>query len=417
MAITVRTGSADDFETVMRLMNSVFHDSLDEPKFTDTDRELFEPERSLVAVDGDEVVGHAGSFLRELSVPGAVVQAAFVTMVGVLGTHRRKGIAKELLIRQLREVRAAGEPVAILWASEGKIYQRFGYGLATHRWSLDIDPREVRLSPPREAEPREAEPREAESAIRGGAPRDLLDDMVTVYDAVREQMPGYAGRTKHWWDNVIADPAHRRHGAGPARAIVHNGPSGPDGYALFATKQRWDDGGPAGEVHVRQVVAANPLAYQEIWRFLLDIDLTRSVSLWSAADGEPLLYMVNEPRRLGTRLSDGLWLRVTDVPGALAARRYGAPVDLVLEVDDPILTENTGRVRITELRDGAHCVPTADPADLKLDVSALGALYLGGASAGALAAAGRLHELRNGAVAEAHAAFGWHRGPAAIEMF
>src|SRR5581483_6410539 len=160
MAITVRTGTADDFETVLRLMASVFHDANDELIFSEADRQVFEPERSFLAVDdelggdelgGGQVVGHAGSFARELTVPGGVVPAAFVTMVGVLGTHRRKGIASQLLVRQLAQVRAAGEPVAILWASEGRIYQRFGYGLATRRMSFDIDAREVRLNPPRAA--------------------------------------------------------------------------------------------------------------------------------------------------------------------------------------------------------------------------------------------------------------------------
>jgi predicted acetyltransferase len=407
MAITVRNGTADDFETVLRLMQSVFHDSADDPVFSEVDRQLFDADRSLIAVDGDAVVGHAGSFARELTVPGGVIPAAFVTMVGVTGTHRRKGIASELLIRQLREVRAAGEPVAILWASEGRIYQRFGYGLATRRMSLDIDNREVRLNGPRAAE----------SALRGGPPRDLLDDMVTAYESVRERMPGYAGRGKLWWEALISDPVARRHGSGPLRAVVHIGQSGPDGYALYATKQSWTDSGPDGQVNVRHLVAANPVAYQEIWRFLLEVDLTRWVSLWSGAADEPLFDMVNEPRRLGARLGDGLWLRIADVPGALARRRYGAPVDLVLEVTDALLPENAGRYRITGLRDGAHCAPSSDPADLALDVAALGALYLGGASAGALADAGRIEELNPGAVGRAHAAFGWHRGPVAIDMF
>jgi len=407
MAISVRTGTADDFETVLRLMASVFHDSNDELVFTEADRQVFEPERSLLAVDGDQVVGHAGSFGRELTVPGGVVPAAFVTMVGVLGTHRRQGIASDLLVRQLTQVREAGEPVAILWASEGRIYQRFGYGLATRRMSLDIDAREVRLNPRRSAG----------SRLKGGAPSDLLDDMSAVYESVREARPGFASRTKHWWELVIADPPQRRYGAGPLRGIVHIGQSGPDGYALYGTKQQWNDGGPNGEVHVRQLVAADPVAYQEIWRFLLEIDLTRSVSMWAGSVDEPLRELVNEPRRLGGRVGDGLWLRVTHVPAALAARRYGAPVDLVLEVSDALLPENAGRYRLTGLRDGAHCVPSSDPADLALDAGTLGSLYLGGASAGALADAGRIRELRPGATGELHAAFGWHRAPAAIDMF
>jgi hypothetical protein len=139
----------------------------------------------------------------------------------------------------------------------------------------------------------------------------------------------------------------------------------------------WSEGGPNGEVKVRQVVAANPVAYQEIWRFLLDIDLTRSVGLWSGAADEPLFDLVNEPRRLGARIGDGLWLRVVDVAAALEQRRYGAPIDLVLEVADPLLPENTGRYRLTGLRDGAHRAPSSDRPTRRWTSARSGSLYLG----------------------------------------
>jgi len=328
-------------------------------------------------------------------------------MVGVLGTHRRQGIASTLVRRQLADVRAAGEPVALLWASEGQIYQRYGYGMATRRLRFDIDTREVRLNAPRAKE----------SRIRGGAPADLLTDIVDAYELVRADRPGYAGRTKQWWDYIITDPASRRYGAGPRRAIVHYGPSGPDGYAFFRVKQQWNKAGPDGVVQVNNIVAANPVAYRELCRFLLDMDLTRTVGIHFAAIDEPLLDMVNEPRRLGTTFSDGLWLRIVNVPGALAARRYAAPVDLVLQVEDELFAQNTGKFRLTGLKTGAHCVPTTDEPDLVLDIATLGTLYLGGGSAGGLAAAGRIEQLTPGAVAQAHAAFGWHHAPAGVEMF
>ena len=87
-------------------------------------------------------------------------------------------------------------------------------------------------------------------------------------------------------------------------------------------------------------------------------------------------------------------MRILDVPAALAARRYAAPVDVVIDVDDPRIPANTGRWRLVGSPDAATCTPTDAPADLALDVQALGAAYLGGTSLAALAAAGEVTELR-----------------------
>src|SRR5690606_3971888 len=112
----------------------------------------------------------------------------------------------------------------------------------------------------------------------------------------------------------------------------------------------------------------------------------------------------------GARLADALWVRVVDVPAALSARRYVAPVDVVLEVTDDLLPGNAGRWRLVADASGvARCTRTEAPADLACDVAALGAAYLGGASLGALGAAGRVVERRPGALAAASVAFGWHR--------
>ena len=132
---------------------------------------------------------------------------------------------------------------------------------------------------------------------------------------------------------------------------------------------------------------------------------------------EPLLWLVNEPRRLGAELSDALWVRLVDVPAALAARRYATDIDVVVEVTDELLPENAGRWRLVGGPSGAECTASTAPARLACDVRALGELYLGGAGLGALAAAGRVRELVPGTVAAVGPAFGWHRAPAPMEVF
>ncbi|MEU3455728.1 GNAT family N-acetyltransferase [Micromonospora sp. NPDC006766] len=398
---------AEDFDDIAALLGLAFHDDLD-PELLEIERATFEPERSLLVRDGGTAVAHAGAFTRELTVPGAAVPAAHVTQVGVAPTHRRRGLLTGLMRRQLREVRDAGrEPVAVLWASEGRIYPRFGYGLAAQRLTLRCETTELRLP----------EPTSAEGTLRLGRPAAHQAELARLYDRVRAGRPGWSSRDERWWAYVLADVKARRGGATERRVLLHEGPAGLDGYALYRTKEEWAPGGPRGEVRVTEVVAADPDAYLALWRLLLSVDLTRRLSYGRAAVDEPLLRLVNEPRQLGAHLEDALWVRIVNVPAALAARRYASDVDVVVEVTDELLPENAGRWRLVGGPSGAECTATSAPAGLACDVRALGELYLGGAGLGALAAAGRVRELVPGSVAAAGPAFGWHRAPAPMEVF
>ncbi len=240
-----------------------------------------------------------------------------------------------------------------------------------------------------------------------------------MYERKRADQPGLSSRDDRWWDADLGRP--RVAPAGLHEQAVHRVRlrRGVDGYAIWRAKSAWTDAGPDGETKVLELVAATPEAYAELWRFLLSIDLARTLIAAPIAVDEPLFHLVDEPRGLRSTVADGLWIRVVDVPAALAARRYGAPADVVLEVTDALLPRNQGRWRVRVATDGtAACVAAGpDGADLAVDVADLGALYLGGTPLGALAAAGRVRELTAGALRTAGAAFGWHVGPTAIEIF
>lgn len=404
--VPIREGVADDWPAINKLLSQVFHHEND-PAASDVERSVFEPDRSLVADDGGVVVGHAAAYTRDLTVPGSVLPAAHVTLVGVAPTHRRRGLLTRMIHRQLHEIRAAGrEPIAALWASEGKIYPRYGYGRAADRIELDIATLEVR--PPIAA---------SAGRVRLVEPLDAHQHFAKVYETLRPERPGWSGRDERWWRFVLADVPSRRQGGTELHAAVHETLDGPTGYAVWRTESAWTGGGPAGTVRVRELVAADLQAYAALWRFLLSIDLARTVTFNFATPDEPLLNLVDEPRRLGGVLTDSLWIRLVDLPRALTARRYAAPVDVVLQVHDPLLEGNSGRWRLTGGPDGAACTPTDTPADLGCTVLELGAAYLGGTSLAALADAGRVRELTPGSLAPAATAFGWHRSPGAIEVF
>ncbi|MEU4162708.1 GNAT family N-acetyltransferase [Actinoplanes sp. NPDC026670] len=403
--IELRPSTPDDFAPIFRLLSTVFHEEID-GELRDLEGVVYELDRSLVADDAGLVAGHVQAFTRDLTVPGAVIPAAHVSGVGVLPTHRRRGLLTRMMNRQLHEIADAGrEPVAVLWASEAAIYPRFGYGPAASRLVFNITNREVRLPAP---------PPEPSGRLRMGDPQELLPEIGKVYEQLRPGRVGWSSRDDNWWKWVLSDPKDHRDGATKRYAVVYEGSGGPTGYALWRVKNDWNAHGSAAEVQIREVAAADTETYRALWRFLLEVDLTRSVNWRLAAVDEPLLYLVDEPRRLAPGFSDALWLRVIDVPKALAARRYATDVDVVLEVTDPILTSNTGRWRLTGGPGGATCAATTDPADVALSVTDLGAVYLGGTSFGTLAAAGRVRQLTGNDPA---IAFGWSRLPSATEVF
>jgi predicted acetyltransferase len=318
--------------------------------------------------------------------------------VGVRPTHRRRGLLTAMMRRQLEDIRAAGEPVAALWASEGAIYGRFGYGIAARMASLTARRPAARLA---------AAPPVADS-LRAGPAADHVENMRATYERVRGERPGMLDRPGAWWEARLYDPESDRKGAQPLQALVV-----PDGYALYAVRGDRDEEGPAGEVRIRELVAATPAARALLWDFLLDQDLTRTVTWPLAPADEPLWLMLTDPDAVRLVLQASLWVRIVDLPAALGARRYASDPDVVLDVADAFCPWNAGRHRLA----GGGCEPSHAEPDLALDAAALGAAYLGGTPLVDLAAAGRVTELRPGALARASAAFRADVAPWCPEIF
>jgi predicted acetyltransferase len=395
--VELRVPTREESDDFSRSVLSAFH-----REFTDEVRRHYEPidepERLLAWFDGERIVGTTGAFTRSLTVPGGIVGCAAVTAVGVVPTHRRRGLLTGLLRRQLEDVHERGEPVAALWSSEGSIYGRFGYGVSTRAARLTARrPEAVLAQAPDVGEP-----------LTGGPAGDHLDAMCAVHERVRRERPGMLDRPGAWWQERLYDPEGERAGAQALRAVVTD-----DGYAIYAVRPDWDEGGPAGEVKMRELVAATPAARAVLWAFLLDQDLTGTV-MWDLAPvDEPLWLIVTNPRAVRRAVGDGLWVRVVDVAAALGARGYGTDPDVVLDVTDAFCPWNEGRYRLS----GGQCESTQAAPDLALDVSALGAAYLGGITLHELAEAGRVRELRPGALARASTAFRGGAEPWCPEMF
>jgi predicted acetyltransferase len=368
-------------------------------------RTIIRDERSHAAFDGGLLIGTAGAYDFTLTVPGGEVAAAGITMVGVLPTHRRRGVLRSLMRAQLDDVRKRGEPVAILWASEPAIYGRFGYGLAARAAFIDADRdhAEFRAAP------------DVSARVRLVPPDEAYEIVAPVYDDVRRRTPGFFARTEAWWRNFkLADLEAARDGAGPLFVAVLELDGEAVGYARYAIESKWEDGMPAGRLVIKEAHAISPRATRELWRFLFGVDLVTRVKVRNGlAVDHPLFLMVVDPRRLRTSIGDALWLRIVDVEAAFAARSYAADERVVLELGDAFCKWNAGRWELTA--EGAR--RTRATPELRLTAEELGAVYLGGFTCAELAAADRVEELREGALARADALLRTDTAPWCPEVF
>jgi len=368
--------------------------------------QVLPPERMHAAFDGKEIVGGAGVFPFEMTVPGGPVPCAGVTVVGVLPTHRRRGLLSRMMRAQIDDIHERGEPFAALWASEATIYGRFGYGHAslTH---------EVRL------------PR-VWAALRAGAPArvgqvrlveqdEALKAFPRLYQKVGRETPGFLSRSKAWWElrRLRDDPSRRPPGSGPLNRALLEIDGRAAGYALYRIVQSEEDGDWKRNLRVVEALGVESTATCEIWRFLLEVDWTDAIQAWLLPTDHPLQHLVARPDRLDLRVGTGLWVRPVDVGATLTARSYRADSRITFEVRDSFCVWNEGT---WTLADGVAKRSSRRP-DLRLDVQALGAAYLGGFSFAELSRAGLVEEASRGGLARADALFVSERAPWCPEIF
>ncbi|MEV0320373.1 GNAT family N-acetyltransferase [Streptomyces sp. NPDC050658] len=398
MTTELRELKPEDWDEYYGTLELAFGGVAEAPEEHELWNGLTEFDRFFGTWDEGACVGTTGAFSFRLSVPGgALVDTAGVTMVSVAATHRRRGILTSMMRRQLDDVRAKGEPLAVLTASEPAIYGRFGYGAATQQLRAEIDTTRVRLTVP---------PGTDDVRLRYAKPAEVLDACEKLYARRVSERPGMLARQPGWERLGLLDPESDRHGASPLQCVVAERDGELVGYARFHTKPDWDTSGPKGTVRLRDLEAEDPAAYAALWRFLFGIDLMAKIEAQGRPMDDAVLQLVTDIRRCNVRVRDSLYVRLVDVGAALEARTYRAPVNLVLDVEDAFCPWNQGRWRLKGDLKGAVCERTEDDADLALSVRELGSAYLGGHSLTSLAAAGRVRELRPGALAEAALGFG-----------
>ncbi|WP_327406326.1 GNAT family N-acetyltransferase [Streptomyces sp. NBC_01288] len=370
-----------------------------------------EMDRCLLALTADgRPVGTAATYPFELTLPGGtLVPAPGVTAVGVLPSHRRQGVLSAMMRHQLTELRARGEVLSVLLASEATIYGRFGYGPATYTARLTVPRHKAARAVPRAHgtadAPATGQDNGSVEVLRRAECGEILEE---VYDGYRRAQPGALSRPHRWWALRAGQPPIS---PAPRYVAVHRNTDGvPDGYAGYSI-------GEGKTLTVDETIATDDAVFTALARFVLEHDLVSQVVFKHVPPQHPLRWQLADFRagEVGGD-TDWLWVRLLDVPRALTARGWFADGELVLAVDDPFLDDH-GRYLLT-VRDGkADCVPTGREPDLSLDVCDLGSVYLGGTAPSTLVRAGHIRAHRPGAAALADALFRADRSPHCLHWF
>jgi predicted acetyltransferase len=383
-ALDIRSATDADWPAIS-LLDATSFGVFGHPESLAAWRTLIPTDGSVLACDGDDVVGMAHYLDMRLTVPGgAGMPVAGVTIVAVAPTHRRRGILRAMYTELHNRIADARYPMTALTASEGGIYGRFGYGPATIEQEFSVDRRLARF---RDDAP---DP----GGVRMVKPADHRDDLMEIYERWRLRTPGGLIRPQALWDELLADREWVRRGGTEWFSFLH-----PDGYAMYRVF-----GDDPMVVRVGEFTAVTTDAHIALCRALLGLDLMEKV-VFGTHPADPLPYLLTDHRlaRL-THYEDDLWLRIMDIPTVLEARTYQAEVSAVIEISDGFRSDG-GRFEL-QIRDGrARCTPTDAPADVQMDLDVLGSLYFGAHKASSFAAANRLHSKDSGLTRRIDAAF------------
>lgn len=324
--------------------------------------------RYRIALDGNEIVGVIGSYALDVTLPGgATVPMGAVTWVGVAATHRRQGLLRRLMAACHDDIDARGEPLALLFASEGGIYERFGYGVTTRLWNVEIDKRVAELRPDLVPAP---------GTVRFVRGDDASAHVAALWERYRRTRPCETSRPDNWLTFYELIRGQERRGATPAWFLAHD-----DGYAIYRVRENWDEG---HVLDLGELVAVTPEAQLALWQVLLNIDLVGKITTRQLPVDDPLPYWLTNPRAVRTTgLDDGVWANVRDVEITFGARTYGSDDRLVVEVDG-------SRYGIEGSPDGAAVRRVRSRPDLVATPDAMGALVFGGISPTLLARGRRL---------------------------
>ncbi len=364
-----------------------------------------ELDRTCVAFEDDGIVGASRNYSFELTMPGgSYLPAAAVSWVGVLPTHRRRGILRQLIDALHEDARAHDEPLAMLTASESTIYGRFGYGVAAWRLGLLAERSRISFGP------------EADTGrVRLLTRAEAMAQLPALYDRMRPLRAGMVTRPEFWWPQVYWEYVFE-----PKKAcffVVHSDAAGnDDAYVAYEITEGWVGGLPSKKLHVWDLQASDGSARAALWRYIFGVDLVDVIEIDTAPIDDPLRWLVRDGRRIRVdHLNDGLWIAPFDCARVFGARTYAIDGVLNFAFVAPDGTHST--VALDGGPDGAKCTATSAAPDISCSTATLGACMLGGNRWTELAQAGLVEANDPAVLLRADAMFLTQPAPALLSSF
>jgi predicted acetyltransferase len=403
--LVVRPVTDDEFDEFDRVEAACFGGFPTETG-TAVERSLTDLDRTVAAFADGDLVGTTSAYAFDLTVPGgATLPVAGVTSVGVLPTHRRRGVLRAMMAFQLDDVARRGEPMAILNASESSIYGRFGYGLASEYQTVELDRHGASFEVP-----------VAERRLRMLDRTEAGQVLPSIYDTYRAIRPGSVSRSAAWWSAMLGEHQSWKGGGQIFVVVAEGGTEAERGYVIYDLDRVGL--GISQRLSIRELLSVDDDTDAALWRYCSQVDLVATVVATARPADDPLRWRLADPRQLRvTSQRDYLWVRLLDVATSLEARRYPVDGDLVVDVDDVARPDVGGRFELVVEGGVGRCRRTERAAHLRLGIADLGSLYLGGVGARSLARAGRIAEVESGAVGRADAMFGWPLQPYCTTTF
>lgn len=329
----------------------------------------------LGGFQGDDLRGVVNGYDSSIALPGGRhVRHLSVTHVGVAPDATRRGIARQLLIEQLRRARAEGYVVAGLRASDARIYGRYGYGVASWSVQHELDLTRAALAVPT--------PREGLRIV------DALDSFVLFRQIAKANPTPRAGTLSRWDGWWTIQQLRTAHGPTANHAVVF-GPEGNErGYLRFHVENadNWFTSSRRSVV-VDDLVAHDNEAWQGLIGHLFSQDILHRVVFPSRPVDDPLPLLLQNPRALeisGQR--DESWVRPLDLETLLAARPYGGTRQVAIAVEDDVFRDNGG---VWSLGPKGTERSRGKP-EAQIKIAELSTLIFGAQTASALVAAGRI---------------------------
>lgn len=287
MAVEIRPLTEEELPELRQVASYAYADTP-----TDEERrsipQALRPEWTTCAFVDGRLATTFGAYPFRARLNGARVAVAGVTSVATLPEFRRRGLLRQVMTRSLGEQRDRGQSMAILWASLGAIYQRYGYGLASTHASYRIDPRDIRFN----------DPLGAAGRVRLMDANEARPRLESIYKAFSRPRNLMLHRAPVVWDVRLP-----RAGAANPRVGVYLDQAGEArGYILFDLTTD-----PAIGFGRNQLATVTDFAYLDLdayrglWDFFAAHDLVRQVEWQQVPEDDPLPHLLAEPNELHRR--------------------------------------------------------------------------------------------------------------------